>query len=100
MILTKPQQKFLRSLGHDLKPVVMLGQHGMSENVMKEVEIALLRHELIKIKLAVGDRDLRDQLIEQIVSESHASVIQKVGNMLLIFRRNPQNPVISLAKVR
>lgn len=100
MILTKAQEKFLRSLGHDLKPVVMLGQHGLTENVLKEVDQALTYHELIKVKVAVGDRDLRDQIVGEIVEQVNASLIQKVGNMILLFRRNPQKPVISLSKIR
>ena len=56
MNITKTQQKFLRSKTHDLKPVLWLGQNGLTESVTAEIETALDHHELIKIKVRVGDR--------------------------------------------
>ncbi len=61
--LKESQKKRLRGLGHALKPVVMLASAGLSENVNDELESALRAHELIKIKVRVGDRDMRDSLI-------------------------------------
>ena len=59
MPLSKNQIKFLRSLCHDLKPVVMLGQKGLTNEVLHELDIALNHHELVKIKLSVDDREER-----------------------------------------
>ncbi len=56
MDITKTQQKFLRSKAHHLKPVLWIGQNGLTESVTAEIELALNHHELIKIKLRVGDR--------------------------------------------
>lgn len=97
MILTKSQIKYLRSLGHTLKPVVMIGQNGLTENVMTEIVNALEHHELIKLKLNVGDRQVRDEALLKIIEETRSSLIQQIGNMAVLFRRNPQNTVISLA---
>lgn len=98
MILTKSQIKKLRALAHKLNPVVMLGQNGLTENVLEEINLALDHHELIKIKLNVGDRDLRNTTLDSIVSDTKANCVQQVGNTAVLFRRNAQKPVISLAK--
>ncbi len=98
MILTKSQIKTLRSLAHKLKPVVRVGQHGLTENVIKEVGYALEFHELIKLKVNVGNRQERDEVIRKICEQTCAQNIQQIGNIAVLFRRNAQKPVISLAK--
>ena len=65
MTLSAGDKKHLRQLGHSLNPVVTVAGKGLSENVLAEVERALSDHELIKVKFAVGDRDLKQQLIDQ-----------------------------------
>ncbi|MBT8142501.1 MAG: ribosome assembly RNA-binding protein YhbY [Gammaproteobacteria bacterium] len=95
-ILTEPQKKRLRAKGHDLKPVVMIGNKGLTENVMKEIANALEHHELIKIKAAVGEREERDAVFQKIVDEQHAILVQRVGNMGLFFKRNGENAKIKL----
>jgi len=95
-VLTKPQKKRLRARGHDLKPVVMVGNKGLSESVQKEIAIALDHHELIKIKISVGDRDERDEVISEIIKEQHAELIQQIGNIGLFFKRNGEEAKIKL----
>lgn len=97
-MLTKSQIKHLKKLTHDLKPVVMLGQHGLTEAVLNELDIALDHHELVKIKLAAGDRDDRQQLISEICKSSQAELVQAIGKMATVFRRNRKKPVIDLPK--
>lgn len=92
MELTETQKKRLRTRAHDLKPVVMIGQHGLKPTVLEEVTNALDYHQLIKVKLSVGDRDLRDDMLQQIVQYSQATLIQRVGNMAVLYRRNPDRP--------
>ena len=98
MELTKPQEKYLRSLAHDRKPVIWLGQHGLTDNVVNEIETALDYHELIKIKLRVGDRDLRDRIIGDICVKTGAAAVQRTGNILTIYRKNHKKPRIILPK--
>ncbi|MBA1332082.1 RNA-binding protein YhbY, partial [Candidatus Endoriftia persephone str. Guaymas] len=62
MALSTQQNRKLKQLAHHLKPVVIIGQHGLSENVMSEIELALSHHELIKVKLAGADKAEREQL--------------------------------------
>jgi RNA-binding protein len=82
--------KQLRAIGHKLKPVVTVSGKGLSESVMAEIERALDDHELIKIKLAVGSRSVRDALAEEICERSAAQKVQGIGNMVLILRRAAQ----------
>lgn len=98
MPLSKNQIKFLRGKCHDLKPVVMLGQKGLTDAVLNELDSALEHHELVKIKLSVDDRDARKQLIDEICRQSHAEAVQSIGKTVSIYRANTKNPVIHLPK--
>ncbi|MGV6825662.1 MAG: ribosome assembly RNA-binding protein YhbY [bacterium] len=94
MALSKNQNKHLRGLAHPLHPVVMVGQHGLSDAVMEEIHIALGAHELIKVKVAVGDRDDRDQAIAAILETTGAELVQRIGNIAILFKRNPKKPKV------
>ena len=96
MSLSKNQIKFLRSKAHDLKPVVMLGQKGLTEAVLNELEIALDHHELIKIKVSMDDRDARKQVIDEICRQCEAEEVQSIGKTLTIYRVNPDKAIITL----
>ena len=98
MSLSKKQIKFLRAKCHDLKAVILLGQKGLTEEVLKELEIALLHHELVKIKLAVDDRELRAQMIAMICDKTDSQEIQSIGKTLSIYRVNRDKSVIELPK--
>jgi len=96
MSLSKNQIKFLRSKCHDLKPVVMLGQKGLSDAVLKELDIALDHHELVKIKLSVDDRGARKQLIDEICRHCQAELVQSIGKTVSVYRPDLNKPVIQL----
>jgi RNA-binding protein len=96
MPLSKNQIKFLRSLCHDLKPVVMLGQKGLTNEVLHELDIALNHHELVKIKLSVDDREERAKMIDEICARSEAEKIQTIGKTISLYRPNLKKPVIAL----
>lgn len=82
--------KQLRAIGHKLKPVVTIAGNGLSDTVLQEIERALADHELIKVKLAVGDRDARNTLAAELCSRTRAELVQSVGNIVLIMRRAKQ----------
>jgi len=88
MDLSEHQKKYLRGLGHQLKPLVMIGDAGLSESVLAEYESTLDHHELIKVRVRVGDRDARDAIIEKLCTGSSAILIQRIGNIALLFRAN------------
>lgn len=92
MDLTESQKKHLRGRGHDLNPTVMVGNSGLSESVLAEFEQTLSHHELIKVKIRVGDRAARDEIIKTLCEGQNATLIQKVGNVALLYRANPDKP--------
>ena len=98
MKLTNNQKKYLRSLAHDLKPFVMIGQNGLSESVLAEIDSTMLKHELIKIKLRVDNRKEKQQVIEKIIEFSHAELVQIIGGVLVIYRPFDDNPDIILPR--
>lgn len=87
---TEQQKRWLKKQVHHLKPVVSLGQAGLTEPVLAEIELALDHHELIKVKIAAGDRELRDEFIAAIANRTQADIIDRIGNMAAFFRANPR----------
>jgi RNA-binding protein len=94
MTLTKAQEKVLRAEAHSRKPVIWIGQRGLTVNVMSEIESALNHHELIKIRLRVGDRKMRDVLITDLCARTGAVSVQRIGNTVALYRMNKENPKI------
>lgn len=89
-------KKHLRTIAHSLSPVVTIAQKGLTENVNEEIDRALSRHELIKIKIFAADRDSRKELTQQICEISGAELIQSIGNVAVIFRAcEKPNPKLS-----
>ena len=98
MKLTNNQKKYLRSMAHDLKPFVMIGQHGLSDSVVNELESTLLKHELLKIKLRVSDRKEKQQIVDKIILLSKAVLVQVIGGVLVIYSPFEDNPNIILPR--
>jgi len=94
--LTEKQKRHLRGLGHKLKPVVMIGAGGFSAAVRNELDLSLTRHELLKVRLSVGEREARDALILRLCAETAAQLVQRIGNIALLYRRNPDKPRLVL----
>ena len=85
-------------MAHDLKPFVMIGQHGLSDSVVNELESTLLKHELLKIKLRVSDRKEKQQMVDKIILLSKAVLVQVIGGVLVIYRPFEDNPNIILPR--
>jgi len=98
MALSKKQIKFLRSKCHSLKAVIMLGQKGLTEEVLNELDIALTHHELVKIKLSVDDREVRKQVIAEICEKSQSEEVQSIGKTLSVYRVNPDQAIIDIPR--
>ena len=90
MALSEAQKKYLRGLGHHLKPVIMIADSGLSDAVASEFELAITHHELIKVSVRVGDRPARDAIIHSLCSDKTTELVQRVGNMALLYRENPE----------
>jgi RNA-binding protein len=86
---SEAQKKYLRGLGHGLKPLITVGDSGPTESLLTEFETTLAHHELIKVSVRVGDRRARDDIIKQLCEAGSAVLIQRVGNMALLYRPNP-----------
>lgn len=95
--LNSKQVSYLRALSHDLNPVVMIGNNGLTEQVLKEIEVSLNAHELIKIKVFGDDRELRKQMLEEICEKTGAAAIHHIGKQLVIYRA-ADKPRIELPK--
>jgi RNA-binding protein len=98
MQLTERQKKHLRREAHSLKPVVSAGDKGISPAVLGEIERALEHHELIKIKVRIGDRDARNAAIAEMVDTTGATLVSRVGNIAAIYRPRNEDPGIVLPK--
>lgn len=96
--LDEKQKKFLRGMGHKLEPVARSGNPGLTPSLVKEVEAQLLAHELIKVKVSAGDREERDAIIGRMCSATKAVLVQRVGNIALLYKRHPKKPKIELPK--
>jgi len=95
MPLTSRQVRYLRGLTHQLQPVVMVGDKGLTVNVMAEIDAALTHHELVKIKLR-SDRESRAAWAAEIAEKCGADAVHSIGQVACFFRRNPEKPVIAL----
>jgi RNA-binding protein len=90
MPLSQNQKKHLRRLGHALDPVVLVGQHGLTDGVAAELDQALRTHELVKLRARVGDRALRDEILSTLAERTSSELIYQVGNVGLFYRRNKE----------
>ncbi|MBD9396252.1 ribosome assembly RNA-binding protein YhbY [Pseudomonas sp. PDM11] len=90
MPLTQEQKKQFKSIGHHLKPVLIVADNGVTEGVVAELERALNDHELIKIQVRVAERDDRLAVIEELCKVGNAELAQVIGKMALLYRKNPK----------
>jgi RNA-binding protein len=86
MKLTTKQIAHLRGLAHNLNPVVMIGNNGLTESVLKEIELNLNAHELIKIQVAGDDRDTRKAIYLEICAKTNAIAVHHIGKQLVVYR--------------
>ncbi|HLS43209.1 MAG TPA: YhbY family RNA-binding protein [Paenalcaligenes sp.] len=94
--ITTQQRNALRAAAHSLRPVVQIGDKGLSDAVLKEIEVHLDAHQLIKIRVAGDDRENRLAILEEICSRLNAEPIHHLGKVLTIYRRNDARaPVIA-----
>ncbi len=90
MALTQEQKKQFKSIGHHLKPVLIVAENGLSEGVVAELERALNDHELIKVQFRITEREDRRALIDELSRIGRCELVQVIGKMALLYRRNPK----------
>lgn len=90
--LTSAQVRELRAQAHGLNPVVSISENGLSDAVLKEIDVCLTAHELIKIRVYGDSREDRLSYLERICAELSASPVQHIGKLLVIYRENAEKP--------
>ena len=92
--LSNSQIRHLKGLAHSLKSVVMVGDKGLSENVIEEIKIALNSHELIKINIRADSREERNDFIEKIINKTQSTKVQTIGGKLVIYKPAKEPKII------
>jgi RNA-binding protein len=90
MSITEKQKRWLKSRVHHMKPVVLVGQAGVTDRLLAELDLALDHHELLKVRVSAGDRELRDVLVAQLVESSRSTLVSRIGNVAALYRANPK----------
>jgi RNA-binding protein len=94
MALTEKQKKHLRRLAHPMNPIVMLGNAGLTDAVVAELDRALTDHELVKVSARIGERDARNVALAMLASRTLSELVQRVGHVGVFYRRRNELPKI------
>ncbi|MBX3155111.1 MAG: ribosome assembly RNA-binding protein YhbY [Deltaproteobacteria bacterium] len=99
-MLTGKQRRYLRGLGHELRPIVQVGKDGIDDGLVAALDRALLDHELVKVKLGDVPEELGDRhgVADRLAARTRSHVAQVLGNTLLLYRAHPDEPVIVLPR--
>tara|TARA_R110001592_G_scaffold341474_2_gene630573 strand:- start:5822 stop:6124 length:303 start_codon:yes stop_codon:yes gene_type:complete len=90
MTLSTADKKHYRTIAHNLNPVIIVGDKGLTENLLDELKRALHDHELIKVKIAIGDRDDRSKIIDSLVEATRSEIVQSIGKVVVLLKKNPK----------
>jgi len=90
MTLSASDKKQYRTIAHNLNPIIMIGDKGLTEGLMVELNRALHDHELIKVKIAIGDRDDRKKITEELIYKTGSELIQSIGKVAILLKKNPK----------
>jgi putative YhbY family RNA-binding protein len=90
--LSSGRRSELRAEAHKLHPIVLIGDKGLTDEVLAEIDRSLKAHELIKVRAAGGDRAARSAWMEAICTRLEAHAVQLIGKVLVVYRQNPLEP--------
>lgn len=94
--LSAAEKKQLRAIAHNLNPIIIVGDKGVSEGLLEELDRALEQHELIKVKVASNDREFRAQAVTEMAEKTNATQVQIIGKIVVLLRRSKKpNPKLS-----
>jgi putative YhbY family RNA-binding protein len=96
--LTPPQRRALRGKAHHLDPVVSVGHHGLTAAVLHEIDVNLIAHELVKVRVFNDDRAAREALLLSICAELDAAPVQHIGKLLVVWRPSPERVKVEVEK--
>ncbi|OLS03338.1 ribosome assembly RNA-binding protein YhbY [Tissierella creatinophila] len=97
-MLTGKQRSYLKSLAHNLDPLFQLGKNGLSDNFIKEVDVALENRELVKINILNNNMLEAEEVSRELVETLGAEFVQNIGNKVIIYRESEENKEINLPK--
>ena len=92
--LSNIKKKELRKKAYSLKPFVMIGQNGLTDAVLSEIDVALNAHELIKIRIRGADKNIRFEQCLQIEQKLDAEIIHQIGFITVLYRPKPKNSLV------
>ena len=95
-MLDNKQRKHLQRLAQSRKTIIWIGQNGLTENVLREIDEALAHHELIKVRIRAGVREARARAVLDIGRACGAEPVQRIGNVVTLYRASPDKPLIRL----
>jgi RNA-binding protein len=95
-MLSNVGKRYLRGLGHHLDAIVQIGKDGADAGVVKATAEALLRHELIKVKINQNAGEEREELIDTLASRTGSEIVQTIGRVALLYREHPEEPQIEI----
>jgi RNA-binding protein len=96
--LTNAQTRFLRGQAHGLKAILQVGGKGISDALVAEVDGALEHHELIKVKVAADDREVRDAMVDELAQRAGAALVQRIGHTAVLYRPSKDHRRIVLPR--
>lgn len=96
--LTSAQARFLRGQAHGLKAILQVGGKGVTAALVAEVDAALEQHELIKVKVAAGEREARDAMIDALATRTGAALVQRIGHTAVLYRQSQDKRQIVLPR--
>ncbi|MDX1346852.1 MAG: ribosome assembly RNA-binding protein YhbY [Thiomicrorhabdus chilensis] len=88
--LSVNQKKYLRGIAHGLNPMIIIGANGVTDSLMAELDSTLSHHEILKIKIASAEREDRKTIIDHVIQETGALLVQSIGKIFVIYRQNEE----------
>ncbi|MDO5717993.1 MAG: YhbY family RNA-binding protein [Tissierellia bacterium] len=95
-MITGKQRSELKKISHSLKPQILIGKNGLSDNLLKQIGEHLEKNEIVKIKVLNNNLDEKDELVEYILDKLEAEFVSSLGNKFVIYKRNEESPVIEI----
>lgn len=91
MGLSAKQRQTLKAAAHHLRPVIIIGQKGITESLTRETDAALKAHELIKVQVQQQEREARRQSADALAAATGAALVQQIGKVFVLYRQNPEH---------
>lgn len=95
-MISGKQRSYLKSLAHDLKPIVNIGKNSLTGEVITSIDEALEKRELIKIKILNNNLDDNDEIVDEVIEKLNCEFVSHLGNIFTIYRESKKNKKIDL----